>query len=198
MNKKSSTLNRQDVLAILFPSTEEFLFITGLAGSARDAAGLTNDGDNLFTMAGCMGAAVPMGLGVALCAPKKQVVVITGDGELLMSIGSLASVATMAPDNFSIVCIDNGCHGETGGQTGHTSKRTDLSKIAEGAGIASVMALERYEELEAGRKFLSSGISPRFLQVRVSDGPPTKFKRNLNPIHCRIRFREAYFKSCQK
>jgi phosphonopyruvate decarboxylase len=198
MNRKPSTLNRQEVLPILFPSTDDFLFITGLAGSARDAAGMTNDGDNLFTMAGCMGAAVPMGLGVALCAPKKQVVVITGDGELLMSIGSLASVATMAPKNFSIVCIDNGCHGETGGQTGHTSKNTDLGKIAEGAGIESVMTIERLEELEAGREFLSGGMSPRFLLVRVNDGPPTNFKRNLNPIHCRIRFREAYFKSCQE
>ena len=174
MSKPTPTLDRRDILATLFPSTDDILFITGLAGSARDAAGLTNDGDNLFTMAGAMGAAVPMGLGVALAAPEKQVAVVTGDGELLMNIGSLASVATMAPGNLSIVCIDNGCHGETGGQTGHTSNRTDLVKMAEGAGLAS---------------------APRFLQVRVTDGPPTDFKRNLNPAQCRTRFRNAYLAS---
>ena len=96
-------LDRKEVLSFLIPSMKNILFIAGLAGSSKDAAGLTNDGDNLFTMAGCMGAAVSMGLGVALCAPKKNVVVITGDGELLMNLGSLASVANMAPENLSIL-----------------------------------------------------------------------------------------------
>jgi phosphonopyruvate decarboxylase len=195
MSKPTPTLDRRDILATLFPSTDDILFITGLAGSARDAAGLTNDGDNLFTMAGAMGAAVPMGLGVALAAPEKQVAVVTGDGELLMNIGSLASVATMAPGNLSIVCIDNGCHGETGGQTGHTSNRTDLVKMAEGAGLASIMVLETADQMEAAAKFLAETPAPRFLQVRVTDGPPTDFKRNLNPAQCRTRFRNAYLAS---
>jgi len=195
MSKPTPTLDRRDVLSTLFPSPDDILFISGLAGSARDAAGLTNDGDNLYTMAGCMGAAVPMGLGVALAAPDKQVAVITGDGELLMNIGCLASVATMAPGNLSIVCIDNGCHGETGGQTGHTSGLTDLAKMAEGAGVASVMVLETTDQMDAAAKFLNDAASPRFLQVRVTDGPPTDYKRNMNPAQCRTRFRNAYLGS---
>lgn len=185
-------LDRRQVLSALFPSPDETLFIAGLAGSARDAAGLTGDGDNLFTLAGTMGAAVPMGLGVALAAPEHPVAVITGDGELLMNIGSLASVATMAPGNLSIVCIDNGCHGETGGQAGHTSRRTDLAKMAEGAGLASVMVLQTADQIEAAAKFLIDTPAPRFLQVRVTDGPPTDYKRNLNPAQCRTRFRNAF------
>jgi phosphonopyruvate decarboxylase len=192
MGKSTSTLDRREVLSALFPSPDEYLFVTGLAGSARDAAGLTEDGDNLYTMAGTMGAAVPMGLGVALGAPDSQVAVITGDGELLMNIGSLASVANMAPGNLSIVCIDNGCHGETGGQTGHTSGRTDLAKIADGSGLASVMVVESEEELAAAAKFLTDAPSPRFLLIHVSDGPPTAYKRNMNPAQCRTRFRNAY------
>ncbi len=195
MSRPTPTLDRRDVLATLFPSTEDILFITGLAGSARDAAGLTEDADNLFTMAGTMGAAVSMGLGVALSAPDKQVAVITGDGELLMNIGSLATVATMAPGNLSIVCIDNGCHGETGGQTGHTSGRTDLSLMAEGAGLSSVMVVESLDQMEAAAKFFIDAPAPRFLQVRVTDGPPTDFKRNMNPAQCRTRFRNAYLGS---
>ena len=112
-----------------------------------------------------------------------------------MNIGSLASVATMAPGNLSIVCIDNGCHGETGGQTGHTSKLTDLALMAEGAGLASVMVLETEDQMEAAANFLTEAAAPRFLQVRVTDGPPADFKRNMNPAQCRTRFRNAYLAS---
>lgn len=192
MNRPAPVLDRREVLPRLFPSPEEFLIISGLAGPARDAAQLADDGDNLFTMAGTMGAAVPMGLGVALGAPESQVVVITGDGELLMKIGSLASVATMAPVNLSIVCIDNGCHGETGGQAGHTSHRTDLAKMAEGAGLVSVMVLETEDQMDAAAKFLVDSPGPRFLHVRVTDGPPHPYKRNFDPAYCRTKFRDAY------
>ena len=136
-----TTLDRGDLLSQLFPAPDGYLFISGLAGSARDTAALTADGDNLFTMAGTMGAAVSMALGVALSAPDAQVAVITGDGELLMNAGALATVASMEPGNLSIVCIDNGCHGETGGQPGHTARRTDLAKMAEGAGLPSTMTI---------------------------------------------------------
>jgi phosphonopyruvate decarboxylase len=192
MMKPTPVLDRREVLSGLFPSTVDILLISGLAGPARDAAELADDGDNLFTMAGTMGAAVPMGLGVALAAPDSRVVVITGDGELLMKIGSLASVATMAPGNLSIVCIDNGCHGETGGQTGHTSHRTDLAKMAEGAGLASVMVLETEDQIDVAAKFLVDAQAPRFLQVRVTDGPPADYKRNHDPAYCRTRFRDAF------
>lgn len=103
---KPATLDRRDILAQLFPNQHHQLFISGLAGPARDAAALCEDGPNLFTMAGCMGAATSMGHGVAVSAPDKDVVVIAGDGELLMNIGSLVTVATVAPDNLSIICID--------------------------------------------------------------------------------------------
>ena len=185
------TLDRRDVLSQLFPSPQDYLFVSGLAGSARDAAGLTDDGANLFTMAGTMGAAVPMGLGLALSAPKAQVAVITGDGEMLMNVGVLATVATMAPGNLSIVCIDNGCHGETGGQPGHTATRTDLALMGKGAGLASTMTAVTPEDLAEGAKFLIEAAAPRLLVVRVTDGPPTAYVRNLDPAECRLRFRRA-------
>jgi phosphonopyruvate decarboxylase len=185
------TLDRRDVLSVLFPKPDEYLFVSGLAGSARDAAGLTGDGANLFTMAGTMGAAVPMGLGIALSAPEARVAVITGDGEMLMNVGSLATVATMAPGNLSIVCIDNGCHGETGGQPGHTSMNTDLALIGQGAGLASVMTVHTAEDLAEGAKFLTEATGPRLLVVRVTDGPPAAFVRNMDPAECRLRFRRA-------
>lgn len=186
------TLNRIGALPKIFPDPDKYLFVTGLAGPARDAAALTNDGTNMFTMAGCMGAATPMGLGMALAAPDREVCVICGDGELMMNIGSLAVVATQAPKNLTIVCIDNGGHGETGGQDGHTSARTDLAKVADGFGIENILTVTSEAGLADAAKFVTSGLGPRFLWLRVLPGEPTVFRRNLNPAECRVKFRQAY------
>ncbi|WP_422368647.1 thiamine pyrophosphate-dependent enzyme [Pelagibius sp.] len=186
------TLDRRKVLPQLFPTTDGYLFISGLAGPARDAAALTGDSDKLFTMAGTMGAAVSMGLGVALSAPESRVAVITGDGELLMNVGSLATVASLQPENLSIVVIDNGCHGETGGQPGHTARRTDLAKMAEAAGIASAKTIASPDELADGARFLQESAGARILVARVLHGPPSDFGRNLDPTACRLRFRNSY------
>ena len=183
------TLDRREILKPIIPNPENYLIITGLAGPARDAAALTDDGDNTFTMAGCMGAAVSMGLGMALASPNRQVLVITGDGELMMNLGSLASVATLQPANLSIVCIDNGCHGETGGQIGHTSHRTDLEVVAKGAGLSATMTLSESSQFAQAAKFLTQSAAPRFLLCRVMDGPPTAYKRNIDPVACRLRFK---------
>ncbi|MEK9725270.1 MAG: thiamine pyrophosphate-dependent enzyme [Rhodospirillaceae bacterium] len=185
-----STLDRREILATLIPNPGSYLIVSGLAGSSRDAAALTGDGPNLYTMAGCMGAAVSMGLGMALAAPDRRVLVITGDGELMMNLGSLASVATLAPANLSIVCMDNGCHGETGGQTGHTSHRTDLEMIARGSGLAATMTLSDAAGLDEAAAFLKSAAAPRFLLCRVMDGPPSAYKRDMDPAACRLRFKQ--------
>ncbi len=191
----ASTLDRRELLAQLFPAPGDTLMVSGLAGAARDAAALTDDGDNLFTLAGVMGAAVSIGLGVALSAPESQVAVITGDGELLMNLGALATVATMAPDNLSIVCIDNGRHGETGGQPSHTAAATTLARIAEGAGLPSTMTIASPDQVAAAARFLVESPAPRFLLARVTPGPPAAYKRNLDPAACRLRFRNAYLGS---
>lgn len=185
----NATLDRREILPRLIPNPDDYLIVAGLAGPARDAAALTGDGANTFAMAGCMGAAVSMGLGMALAAPDRQVLVITGDGELLMNLGSLASVATLAPRNLTIVCIDNGCHGETGGQTGHTSHRTDLEMVAKGAGLPATMTFSDMTRAAEAAEFIKSSPPPRFLLCRVLDGPPTAYKRNIDPAACRLRFK---------
>ena len=192
---RESTLDRRELLAQFFPAPGDTLMISGLAGAARDAAALTDDGDNLFTLAGVMGAAVSIGLGVALSAPEAQVVVVTGDGELLMNVGALATVASMAPDNLTIVCIDNARHGETGGQPGHTAGATNLAVMAEGAGLPSTMTIASPDQVPAAAGFLKQSPAPRFLLARVTDGPPAAYKRNLDPAACRLRFRDAYLGS---
>ena len=132
----------------------------------------------------------PDGAWHGAAAPERRIAVITGDGELMMNAGALATVASAAPQNLIIVCIDNGQHGETGGQPGHTSKRTNLTTLAEGSGIASVMTVSAPEDLSAARDFLADGIAPKFL-CPVRPGPPADYRRNWDLVECRLRFRLA-------
>jgi thiamine pyrophosphate-dependent acetolactate synthase large subunit-like protein len=122
-------LDRGDAIPALLGRHEDFLIVAGLAGTSRDIAALTNNGDNAFLVTGAMGGACMVGLGLALARPDRRVVVVTGDGELLMNVGALATIAVMNPPNLSIVCVDNGHYGETGYQKSHTSLGTDLEKM---------------------------------------------------------------------
>lgn len=185
-------IDRRELLPSLFPNPDDWLFVSGLAGASKDAAALTDDGPNLYTMAGTMGAAVPMGLGVALSAPDRNVAVINGDGEMLMGIGALATVAAAKPKNLTIVCQDNAMHGETGGQKGHTAGLANLETIAQGSGIASTLTISEPGQMADGLAFINDAPGPRFLLVRVLRSPPTAYKRDLDMAACRLRFRNAF------
>lgn len=185
------SLDRRDFLPKIFPDQDKYLFVSGLAGASRDASALTSEGDNIFTMGGAMGAAVPIGLGMALSAPERRIAVITGDGELMMNIGCLATVAEAAPSNLSIVCIDNGQHGETGRQKSHTAGRANLELMARGAGLESILTISRPADLEAAANFMAEAPGPRFLWARVLPGPPSDWKRNWYLADCRTKFRNA-------
>lgn len=185
-------IDRRELLPRLFPDAARWLFVSGLGGPSRDAAALTGDGINIYTMAGTMGAAVPMGLGMALCAPDREVAVINGDGEMLMGLGSLVTVAAAGPQNLTIVCEDNAMHGETGGQTGHTAAVTDLEAIARGAGIASTLTISEPAQIDEAVTFIAETPGPRFLLARVLPTPPAAYKRDMDLAACRVRFRHAF------
>ncbi len=138
-----------------------------------------------------MGAAVSMGLGLALAQPKRRVLVATGDGELLMNVGALATVGIMNPPNLSILCVDNGHYGETGFQKSHTSLGVDLEKMAAGAGIGATMTVEREDQFAAGARILRESNGASFVVVRVSTADPPKDKLSLDVGTNRIRFRQA-------
>jgi thiamine pyrophosphate-dependent acetolactate synthase large subunit-like protein len=184
-------LDRREAVPALLGRHEDFLIVTGLAGTAKDIAALTRDGAHAFTMAGAMGAACMMGLGLALARPEKRVLAITGDGELLMNLGALATIAVMNPANLSIVCVDNGHYGETGYQKSHTSLGVDLEKIAIGAGIKVTRTIGRAEEIPDGARLLRAGNGTAFVLLRVKPTDPPGFKRNMDPAACRIRFKTA-------
>ena len=137
-------IDRRELLPRLFPDAAQWLFVSGLGGPSRDAAAVTNDGANIYTMAGTMGAAVPMGLGMALCAPDRKVAVINGDGEMLMGLGSLATIANQAPPNLKIVVLDNQSYVETGGQP--TALRLRACQPHRRIGLEQRLRLDRREQ----------------------------------------------------
>ena len=187
-------LDRREAVPALVGRHEDFLIVAGLAGTSKDVAALTRDGAHVFTMAGAMGGATMMGLGLALARRDKRVLVVTGDGELLMNLGSLATIAVLDPPNLSIVVVDNGHYGETGYQKSHTSLGVDLEKIAAGAGIKRTLAIEKQADLAEGSRLIREGNGAALVVLRVNEAEPPGFKRDLNPAVCRVRFREATLK----
>ncbi len=184
-------LDRREAVPALIGRHEDFLIVTGLAGTSRDAAALTRDGSHLYTMAGAMGGASMIGLGLALARRDARVLVLTGDGELLMNLGSLATIAVMNPPNLSLVCVDNGHYGETGYQKSHTSLGVDLEKIAAGSGIRRTLTVEKQADIAAGARLIREGNGTSFVLLRVKPTDPPSYKRDLDPASGRTRFRLA-------
>ncbi|MCB1546402.1 MAG: aldehyde dehydrogenase [Hyphomicrobiaceae bacterium] len=184
-------LDRADAVPALIGRFDDFLIVAGLAGTARELKAHTDGAPNLFALAGVMGAAVTMGLGLALAQPERRVLVATGDGELLMNIGSLATVALMAPANLSILCVDNGHYGETGYQLSHSSRGVDLAEMAAGAGIPATAVVQSTADYETGRRLLRAGNGPTFVLLRVKPTDPPSGKFSLDAVAARIAFRSA-------
>ncbi len=183
------TLDRITAVPAIVGNADDFLIIAGLAGTAKDMAAMTKDGANYYGLAGAMGAAVSMGLGLALARPDKKVLVATGDGELLMNVGALATVSVLNPPNLRILCVDNGHYGETGYQKSHTCLGVDLEQMAIGAGIKATCSVEKDTDIAKGAKMLreTNGSCFVLLRVKPTDGP--KFKRSLDPAAKRVQFR---------
>jgi thiamine pyrophosphate-dependent acetolactate synthase large subunit-like protein len=190
-NLPSFVLDRREAVPAIIGRHEDFLIIAGLAGTAKDVAALTRDGAHGFAMAGVMGAAAMMGLGLALAQPARRVLVVTGDGELLMNVGALATIAVIDPPNLSILCVDNGHYGETGYQKSHTSLGVDLEKMAVGAGIKRTRTVAEPSEIAEGARLIREGNGTAFVVLRVKPTDPPSFKRSLDPALARLRFRGA-------
>ncbi len=182
-------LDRREAIPQLLGDPNDFLIIAGLAGTAKDAAHLCEPQANYFACAGIMGGATAMGLALALAQPERHVLVLTGDGELLMNVGSLATVSIMTPPNLSIVCVDNGHYGETGYQKSHTSLGVDLAAMAAGAGIPTVRTVTQASEIADAAGLLRSMQGPTFILLKVKPTDPPKIRRSLDAGLSKHRFR---------
>jgi thiamine pyrophosphate-dependent acetolactate synthase large subunit-like protein len=137
-----------------------------------------------------MGGAAMIGLGLALAQPDLPVLVITGDGEMLMGMGSLATIGLQGPKNLSIVVLDNECYGETGGQMSHTASAADLVGVAKACGISDSQAISTMAEVEAFADMVqdvSSG--PHFVSIKIDSANLERIlpTRDGNFILTRVR-----------
>ena len=164
---KANLLERRSVVASLLAERKDAIVVGGLGASTYDIAAAGDHDRNLYLW-GAMGGAVMIGLGLALAQPKLPVVVITGDGEMLMGIGSLATVGLQKPGNLTIIVLDNECYGETGGQASHTAAAADLVGVARACGIAEARAMTTMAEIEAFSPLLQDvSAGPRFASVKI-------------------------------
>lgn len=170
-------LHRRDVVAQLLKDRGGLMTISGLGAPAADITSI-GDHDLNFAMWGAMGGATMMGLGLALAQPKRKTLVVTGDGEMLMGIGALATIAVMQPKNLYVVVLDNERYGETGMQETHTGHGVDLAGMAKAAGFAHALNIDDEAGVARLRDMIYNGDGPLFAQVKID---PEKLQMVLPP-----------------
>ena len=186
--RNDGTLNRRGVAATLLRDPGEMLVVTGLGAPTYDAAAAGDRALN-FYLWGAMGGAAMLGLGLALAQPSRRVLVLTGDGEMLMGMGSLATIAAAAPANLAIAVLDNARYGETGSQRSHTGLTTDLAAVAAACGWTATATARDMAEVEA--------LTPRlrhealFAVIRISAEEEARLLPPRDGAHLADRFRRA-------
>jgi len=161
-----TNLHRREVVNALLADRGDLMVVAGLGSTAWDitAAG---DHDLSFPLWGAMGSAAMIGLGLALAKPRQRVLVVTGDGEMLMGLGSLATIGVQKPANLSVIVIDNERYGETGMQETHTASGVDLTLVAQGAGFRQARMVTDRKGVDGLHRMVHGEAGPNFAQVKV-------------------------------
>ena len=184
-------LDRRAAAERLLRGRGDLLVVTGLGSPTYDVAAAGDHARN-FYLWGAMGGAVMVGLGLALAQLRVPVLVVTGDGEMLMGLGSLATVAAQGPKNLSIAVLDNGLYGETGGQPSHAALGTDLAAVARGCGIADARLIADEAGLEGfARRVSALGNGPAVGIIKVSRKEHPRVLPSRDGALLKDRFRAA-------
>ncbi|HSN41632.1 MAG TPA: thiamine pyrophosphate-dependent enzyme [Burkholderiales bacterium] len=188
--QKKPVLERRDVMAAILKNRGDALLVTGLGSPTYDAFAAGDHPLN-FYLWGAMGGAAMIGLGLALAQPKRRVLVVTGDGEMLMGLGSVATIAAERPKNLSIVVLDNQHYGETGMQPTHTGRGVDLPGMAKAAGFAATATIYSAQQLKTWIPRLYRSQGPVFATVKVTTNPVPMALPLRDGTAIKHRFREA-------
>jgi len=186
----SAALRRREVVKALLTDRGDLLVVAGLGSSAWDCAA-AGDHPLTFPLWGAMGSACMIGLGLALAQPERRVLAITGDGEMLMGLGSLAAIGAQRPRNFAIVVLDNERYGETGMQKTHTAYGTELWRVARACGFARARIVRGSAGVRGMRAGVYRGKGPLFFQVKVERESPPLVLPPRDGAYLKKRFREA-------
>ena len=183
-------LDRRAAIRILLEKRDDLLLVTGLGSTTYDAASVGDDPRN-FYLWGAMGAAALVGLGLAIAQPQRRVLVVTGDGEMLMGLGGLATIGVQRPPNLAIAVFDNGHYGETGMQPSHTEAGVELVGIARACGIKEIFDISDEMGLRdfAGRVHKSA--TTLFARVAIRADEPPRVLPPRDGVLLKNRFRRA-------
>ena len=160
-------LDRRELVRRLLVARGDLLVVSGLGSATYDVAAAGDHALN-FYLWGAMGGTAMIGLGLALARPERRVAVITGDGDMLMGIGSLATIGVKQPRNLAIVVLDNRSYGETGMQPSHTAAGIDLVAMARACRFPQARAVSRPDETDDVRALLHAGEGPVFVSARIA------------------------------
>jgi thiamine pyrophosphate-dependent acetolactate synthase large subunit-like protein len=178
MHATRHLLDRRAAVAALVRDPDDLVVITGLGTASYDAFA-AGDRDGNYYLWGAMGSAALVGLGVAQAQPNRCVVVITGDGEQLMGLGGLATIALAKPKNLSVVILDNQHFGETGMQPSHTAHGLNLAEVATACGFFGARTITDMAAVEALRSELHrTAPGPRLFVLKVK---AEELQRRLPP-----------------
>jgi thiamine pyrophosphate-dependent acetolactate synthase large subunit-like protein len=186
----AQALDRREVVKAVLHKRTGILVVSGLGSPTYDvmAAG---DNDNNYYLWGAMGSAAMVGLGLALSQPERKIVVFTGDGEMLMGLGSLATVAVMKPANLSIIVLDNGHYGETGMQLSHAGHGINLDKVADACGFGWTARIDDMDGVQELRKRIHEQDDLNFARIIISHDNPVRVMPSRDGVFIKNRFRAA-------
>ena len=170
-------LDRRKVVAELLAQRGDLLVVAGLGACAWDVTAAGDTPLN-FPLWGAMGSAAMVGLGLALAQPRRAVLVVTGDGEMLMGMSSLATIAAQRPRNLSVVVLDNEQYAETGHQATHTAMGADLAAIARGCGFAKAGTITKMSALPGLRRAMHRKAGLQFAAIKIT---PQDYPKVLPP-----------------
>jgi thiamine pyrophosphate-dependent acetolactate synthase large subunit-like protein len=183
-------LDRRAFVRELLVNRNNLLVVTGLGSPTYDAAACGDHPLN-FYLWGAMGSAAMIGLGLALAQPSRRVLVLTGDGEALMGMGSLATIGVKQPANLAIVVLDNQHYGETGMQASHTQAGIDLVAVAKACRFADGLHVSDMGEAGKVRDLVHNGRGPLLVQARITSDPTPRVLPTRDGHAIKLRFMEA-------
>ncbi len=181
---------RAAMAALLADRRDDLLLVPGLGSTAWDAAA-AGDNDRNFYLWGAMGGAAMIGLGLALAQPRRRVAVITGDGEMLMGLGALATIGIQRPSNLALIVFDNGVYGETGMQPSHTQGGVDLIGVASACGLGTCLDVRDESALADLARRLKNLGATLFARVLIAADEPPRVLPLRDGVALKERFRAA-------
>ena len=188
--KNTATLERRSVVHRILKDRGDAAVVTGIGNASHDVASAGDDDRNMYLF-GIMGGAAMVAFGIAVAQPERRVVVITGDGEMLAGIGSLATIGVEKPRNLSIVVIDNQAYGATGNQHTHTARGVDLVGIAAASGFDRTALITDQKALDAAIGDIYTKPGPYFAVVKVMVKTGSRVTVPKDGTRISRRFRKA-------